>query len=403
MRSLAPLTIAAHTHTRTDTTHRFSNNVSSGADGTSSIEASHNTLHLAVGGFDMRVPGNPDSAGWGVAGANGDMGENETAGFDPIFFFHHCNIDRVFWLWQQRHGQTERLDIDPTGAIESGQTPFSDGQKLTVDTALKPFVDSNGKDVTSADVTDIRALGYTYSTGSLEDVLSFSDEQLLARRTPQWLQLEGVDTSKFTGSFLVRLLAEWQDAAGEEHTELVARIAVLSRWAPERCSNCVAHNLKVATNTQAEPMRILLLVLMTTCCSSGAMRHEHDVLLRIHPADLHSDCGTSLTQVLHSLCTSFLQEHEGLTQLRWVLSITDRDATTEQPITALVQMLAKKVQVGALRSGESPRLQWQSAGLPTLRTAAAAAAAQKLGGTSLKWRDASAEGTSVIIATWDLV
>jgi Common central domain of tyrosinase len=97
------------------TTHRFSNNVSSGADGTSSIEAPHNTLHLAVGGFDMRVPGDPESAGWGVAGANGDMGENETAGFDPIFFFHHCNIDRVFWLWQQRHGQTERLDIDPTG------------------------------------------------------------------------------------------------------------------------------------------------------------------------------------------------------------------------------------------------------------------------------------------------
>jgi hypothetical protein len=110
-----------------------------------------------------------------------------------------------------------------------------------------------------------------------------------------------------------------------------------------------------------------------------------------------------------------------------VLSIADRDATAEQPITVLVQMLAKKVQVGALRSGESPILQWQSAGLPTLRTAAATAVAQKLGGTSLKWRvastaaaaapsaaaaasadaadsgDASAEDTSVIIASWDLV
>jgi hypothetical protein len=91
-------------------------------------------------------------------------------------------------------------------------------------------------------------LGYTYSKGSLENVLSFSDEQLLALRTPQWLQLEGVDTSKFTGSFVVRLLAEWRDAAtGTEYKELVARNAVLSRWAPARCSNCVAHNLKVAT------------------------------------------------------------------------------------------------------------------------------------------------------------
>lgn len=30
-------------------------------------------------------------------GSHGDMGENETAAFDPIFFFHHCNIDRMFW------------------------------------------------------------------------------------------------------------------------------------------------------------------------------------------------------------------------------------------------------------------------------------------------------------------
>lgn len=46
-----------------------------------------------------------------VVGSNGDMGENETAGFDPIFFFHHCNIDRVFWLWQRRHNALKKLDV----------------------------------------------------------------------------------------------------------------------------------------------------------------------------------------------------------------------------------------------------------------------------------------------------
>jgi tyrosinase len=40
------------------------------------------------------------------------MGENETAGFDPIFYFHHCFIDRVFWKWQELHGATRKLDID---------------------------------------------------------------------------------------------------------------------------------------------------------------------------------------------------------------------------------------------------------------------------------------------------
>ena len=56
------------------------------------LESPHNDVHLAVGGFD--VPGQGE---FGViAGANGDMGENNTAAMDPIFFFHHCFVDRVF-------------------------------------------------------------------------------------------------------------------------------------------------------------------------------------------------------------------------------------------------------------------------------------------------------------------
>ena len=32
--------------------------------------------------------------GW-EAGANGDMAYNETASFDPIFFFLHCDIGTI--------------------------------------------------------------------------------------------------------------------------------------------------------------------------------------------------------------------------------------------------------------------------------------------------------------------
>src|SRR5579863_8957992 len=45
------------------------------------IESPHNSIHLAVGGFD--VPKQPDFSP--IEGANGDMGENDTAGLDPIF------------------------------------------------------------------------------------------------------------------------------------------------------------------------------------------------------------------------------------------------------------------------------------------------------------------------------
>jgi tyrosinase len=62
------------------------------------LESPHNSIHLAVGGFDLANIFNASP----IDGANGDMGENDTASFDPIFFFHHCFVDRVFWLWQKK-------------------------------------------------------------------------------------------------------------------------------------------------------------------------------------------------------------------------------------------------------------------------------------------------------------
>ena len=28
------------------------------------------------------------------------MSFNDLAAFDPIFFFHHCNVDRLYALWE---------------------------------------------------------------------------------------------------------------------------------------------------------------------------------------------------------------------------------------------------------------------------------------------------------------
>jgi tyrosinase len=53
-----------------------------------------------------------------VIGANGDMGENDTAAFDPIFYFHHCFIDKIFWDWQKKWGS--QLSSRTKPAIEAG-------------------------------------------------------------------------------------------------------------------------------------------------------------------------------------------------------------------------------------------------------------------------------------------
>lgn len=71
----------------------------------------------------------------------GDMGSVTTAGFDPIFYAHHCMIDRVWSIWQVTHG--------------NGGVPTA-----LLDLPLRPF----GKTV--RDVLDVQALGYEYAVSS---------------------------------------------------------------------------------------------------------------------------------------------------------------------------------------------------------------------------------------------
>ena len=90
------------------------------------LEDPHNFMHLAVGGFD--IPAYDASP---ITGANGDMGENDTAGLDPIFFFHHCFIDYTFWIWQRRQGATKGFTIDmqdPGASYANNQPPAGANQ-----------------------------------------------------------------------------------------------------------------------------------------------------------------------------------------------------------------------------------------------------------------------------------
>ena len=65
------------------------------------LEQPHNDIHLAVGGYD--VPSGPNQGDFSpIEGANGDMGENDTAGLDPIFYFHHAHIDPIHATEQAR-------------------------------------------------------------------------------------------------------------------------------------------------------------------------------------------------------------------------------------------------------------------------------------------------------------
>ena len=204
------------------------------------LENPHNHIHLAVGGFDY-----PSQADFSpIPGANGDMGENDTAGLDPIFFFHHCFIDRVFWLWQQRKDCTEHLPIidgyPGTNAVDGqgAAAGIALNSWLSMDTPLAPFADEHGRTYCGRDGINIeRQLGYRYGRGSLEKVADPGPltASANAESAPK-VHVTGVNRGHVSGSFLISAFAK---VDGER--KLIGTEAVLSRWHVEGCANCQTH------------------------------------------------------------------------------------------------------------------------------------------------------------------
>ena len=93
----------------------------------------HNTVHLWAGGE------NPDNYNGKDPDVNnppiGSMLGNLTAAFDPIFYAHHANVDRIFTQWQ---------------SLWRGQTAYDPNDVLA------------GLNYTIGDAWDVQRLGYEY-------------------------------------------------------------------------------------------------------------------------------------------------------------------------------------------------------------------------------------------------
>jgi tyrosinase len=179
------------------------------------------------------------------------MGENNTAGMDPIFFFHHANIDRMFWVWQKRHGQTANLEIiknfaGTSSSDSQGPTPgVAPGTPLSLQTPLNPFKQANGEAFTSADCIDIEnQLGYTYSPGSLDRPIMKSDglgDSARRAAAGKKLHVSGINRSEYQGSFVLAAYATVTGADGKVTTRYLGHNSVLSRYNVVRCANCLTH------------------------------------------------------------------------------------------------------------------------------------------------------------------
>lgn len=97
--------------------------------GFGSLEAIHNSYH------------------WGIGGTRGTMTDPGLAAFDPVFWLHHCQIDRLMAIWQAAHPDAWFAGTKGTRIAEDGLIPFTKARK----------------DVTSNLVQKVTDLGYTYN------------------------------------------------------------------------------------------------------------------------------------------------------------------------------------------------------------------------------------------------
>jgi hypothetical protein len=168
------------------------------------IEAAHDSGHVSIGPAD-------------------GMGRPDLAAFDPIFWFYHCNWERMWWAWQVRH----EADTLETFRSTVSDTLWIDDPEFN---KLEPF------GMVSAETID--ATRYAY-----EDAPQFAAKSgvitgnVLAERTFRLresaevsLRVKGIERLRIRGSFVVHLMNNGQT---------LAQRAFFQSSDPAKCDNCV--------------------------------------------------------------------------------------------------------------------------------------------------------------------
>ncbi|ROT34867.1 tyrosinase [Sodiomyces alkalinus F11] len=113
--------------------------ISSTSVGPNSIEGPHGNVHLH-------------------AACGNDFLGVETAGFDPLFMLHHCNVDRLLAYWQTLNYENASVEFEYQ---TRGLFATPRGTTVTERSPLVPFEGPDGP-LNSEDFASARGWGYTY-------------------------------------------------------------------------------------------------------------------------------------------------------------------------------------------------------------------------------------------------
>ncbi|MDB5071712.1 MAG: tyrosinase family protein [Candidatus Eremiobacteraeota bacterium] len=154
------------------------------------------------------------------------MRDQGVASFDPIFWFFHCNWDRLFLSWQTLVNGTTLNGFKST---LDGDTSWLDFPQLQPWTQSSADAVPAEPDVRYAQLaTEVQAL--QHRVGSIDAFRSFS----IAPSSRVSVRVKNINRLNIPGTFVVKLLAD-----GEE----VARHAFFQPSTPEKCPTCKEHGL----------------------------------------------------------------------------------------------------------------------------------------------------------------
>ncbi|EMD31424.1 hypothetical protein CERSUDRAFT_163071 [Gelatoporia subvermispora B] len=200
-----------------------------------SLEAIHDDMHVLIGGTKP----------------TGHMADSTVSAFDPIFFLHHANLDRMLALWSA---------LNPDVWVSQGDQPhgtWTIPKNGTVDmtTDLAPFWNGPSSYWDSKFVRTTEALRYTYP--EFNDIESNDPEEikwLIFRKVNAlYAPEDSVSAASSSKSLSGTSIHEWAVRIKFKKQELgasfsilvylgetyVGRVSAFTAREPRRCANCV--------------------------------------------------------------------------------------------------------------------------------------------------------------------
>ncbi|MDA4845258.1 tyrosinase family protein [Hoeflea poritis] len=163
----------------------------------------------------------------GHAACGPTMRSPNLAAFDPLFWFFHCNWDRLWWRWQQLYSGTTLADFKT----------LLDGDAYWLTDPVVNGLDPFG--VRADEMIDSRELDVEYAHPPKELIPDASEPLIAAARSSEGIRVvdedrvlvtvAGIDRLEIPGSFEIVLLADEQP---------VRRNALFQSTTPKLCPTC---------------------------------------------------------------------------------------------------------------------------------------------------------------------